>query len=71
MYGTCLSLSKQLKMSTVAEGVEDKSDWEFVRKSECEIAQGYFIGRAMAPESVLSWSARWRDRARSDFPEAD
>jgi EAL domain-containing protein (putative c-di-GMP-specific phosphodiesterase class I) len=71
MYGTCLGLGKQLGMSTVAEGVEDKNDWEFVRSSDCEIAQGYFVGRAMAPEGVLSWAARWRERAALGFTESD
>ena len=71
MYSTCLGLAKQLNMSTVAEGVEDKNDWEFVRASECEIAQGYFVGRAMAPESILGWSAKWRDRVGRGFPEGD
>jgi len=70
MYGTCLGLAKQLKMSTVAEGVEDKNDWEFVRLSECETAQGYFVGRAMAPEGLLSWAAKWRERVAHGFPEA-
>jgi EAL domain-containing protein (putative c-di-GMP-specific phosphodiesterase class I) len=71
MYDTCLGLARQLKMSTVAEGVEDKRDWEFVRASECETAQGYFVGRAMAPESILGWSAQWRERVSRGFPEAD
>ena len=70
MYGTCLGLAKQLKMSSVAEGVEDKNDWEFVRLSDCEIAQGYFVGRAMAPEGLLSWAAKWRERVAHGFPEA-
>ena len=70
MYGTCLGLAKQLKMSTVAEGVEDKNDWEFVRMSDCEIAQGYFVGRAMAPELFRSWVAKWKERAAQGFPEA-
>ena len=43
MYRTCLGLAKQLKMLAVAEGVEDRSDWEFVRGTECDVAQGYFI----------------------------
>jgi len=71
MYSTCLGLARQLKMSTVAEGVEDKQDWEFVRQSDCEAAQGYFVGRAMPPESVMGWAARWRARIGQGFPEAD
>ena len=71
MYNTCLGLARQLKMSTVAEGVEDKHDWEFVRASECETAQGYFVGRAMPPEAMLGWAAKWRSRSKAGFPEGD
>jgi EAL domain-containing protein (putative c-di-GMP-specific phosphodiesterase class I) len=71
MYNTCLGLAKQLKMSTVAEGVEDKHDWEFVRASECEIAQGYFVGRAMPPEAMIPWAARWEKRRQAGFSEGD
>jgi len=71
MYGTCLGLAKQLKMSTVAEGVEDRADWDFVRASECDTAQGYFVGRAMPPESLMGWHSRWQERVRLGFPEED
>ncbi len=71
MYDTCLGLARQLKMSTVAEGVEDKHDWEFVRASDCETAQGYFVGRAMPPEAMMGWAAKWRRRSQTGFPESD
>jgi EAL domain-containing protein (putative c-di-GMP-specific phosphodiesterase class I)/ActR/RegA family two-component response regulator len=71
MYDTCLGLARQLKMSTVAEGVEDRNDWEFVRASECEIAQGYFVGRAMPPEAMPAWAAKWRQRFQAGFPDKD
>jgi len=71
MYGTCLGLAKQLKMSTVAEGVEDRADWDFVRASDCDTAQGYFVGRAMPPESLMGWHSRWQERVRLGFPEED
>jgi EAL domain-containing protein (putative c-di-GMP-specific phosphodiesterase class I) len=67
MYHTCLGLAKQLQMGSVAEGVEDQNDWDFVRATECDTAQGYFVGRAMPAEAVLSWSAKWRERARQAF----
>jgi len=71
MYNTCLGLARQLKMSTVAEGVEDRHDWEFVRASDCEIAQGYFVGRAMPPEAMPGWAAKWSKRSQAGFPESD
>ncbi len=67
MYHTCLGLAKQLQMGAVAEGVEDRNDWDFVRSTECETAQGYFVGRAMPAEAILSWSAKWRERVGKDF----
>jgi EAL domain-containing protein (putative c-di-GMP-specific phosphodiesterase class I) len=54
-------------MGAVAEGVEDRNDWDFVRSTECETAQGYFVGRAMPAETILSWSAKWRERVKQDF----
>ena len=71
MYNTCLGLARQLKMSTVAEGVEDRHDWEFVRASDCEIAQGYFVGRAMPPEAMPGWAAKWSKRSQAGFPDGD
>jgi EAL domain-containing protein (putative c-di-GMP-specific phosphodiesterase class I)/DNA-binding NarL/FixJ family response regulator len=71
MYGTCLGLAKQLKMRTVAEGVEDRNDWDFVGASDCETAQGYFVGRAMPPESILGWSSRWKERVARGFANED
>ena len=71
MYDTCLGLARQLKMTAVAEGVEDRHDWEFVRTSECEIAQGYFIGRAMSPENIPGWLSKWQSRIANGFEEKD
>lgn len=63
IYDASLGLAKQLGMETVAEGVEDLDDWNFVRQSGCDLAQGYFIARPMAPAEVVPWIGRWRERA--------
>ena len=42
-----LNLARQLGMEVVAEGVEDREDWDFLRGSGCDLAQGYFIARPM------------------------
>jgi EAL domain-containing protein (putative c-di-GMP-specific phosphodiesterase class I) len=58
------SLARQLDMRTVAEGIEDADDWNFLRYTSCELAQGYFIGRPMAaaelPQWLDSWTRRWK-----------
>lgn len=60
MFNSSLGLAKQLGMSVVAEGVEDQNDWEFIRKSECDIAQGYFIAKPMPAAELPGWIQSWQ-----------
>lgn len=57
--GSC-HMAKALNMKIVAEGVEDGDDWDFVRRSGCHQAQGYFIARPMPGEAVAEWIQAWR-----------
>ncbi|MDP4029869.1 MAG: EAL domain-containing response regulator [Gallionella sp.] len=59
MFDHSLGLAKQLGMEVVAEGVEDQADWDFVRKSGCDIAQGYFIARPMPAADLPGWMQSW------------
>lgn len=54
-----LRLARELRMKTVAEGIEDRSDWEAVRAAGCEVGQGYFIARPMPAEEFAPWLERW------------
>jgi EAL domain-containing protein (putative c-di-GMP-specific phosphodiesterase class I) len=49
-------------MKTVAEGPEDREDWDFLKASGCDLAQGYFIAKPMPGSEVLGWIADWEDR---------
>ena len=60
MFDHCLGLAKQLRMNVVAEGVEDQSDWDFVCKTECDIAQGYFIAKPMPADDLPGWIQTWQ-----------
>ncbi|MBV5297661.1 MAG: EAL domain-containing response regulator [Rhodoferax sp.] len=62
MFDASLNLARQLKMETVAEGVEDRADWNFLRQRGCDIAQGYFIARPMPAEDFPAWLADWEQR---------
>jgi EAL domain-containing protein (putative c-di-GMP-specific phosphodiesterase class I) len=55
MFDHSLGLAKQLGMEVVAEGVEDQADWDFVCKTGCDIAQGYFIARPMPAADLPAW----------------
>jgi len=60
MFDSSLGLARQLGMEVVAEGVEDQADWDFVRKTGCEIAQGYFIARPMPAADLPGWIQSWQ-----------
>lgn len=59
IYSASLMLAQRLGMKTVAEGVEDREDWDFVRSTGCDIAQGYFIAKPMPATKILDWIAAW------------
>lgn len=59
MFEHSLGLAKQLGMSVVAEGVEDRADWDFVRGTACDTAQGYFIARPMPAADLPGWMRVW------------
>jgi EAL domain-containing protein (putative c-di-GMP-specific phosphodiesterase class I) len=64
LFETSLSLAKQLDMESVAEGVEDQADWNFIRISKCDLAQGYFIARPMSAVDLPGWIQSWKERVR-------
>ena len=49
-------------METVAEGVEDQADWDFLQQQDCDVAQGYFIARPMPAEQFIPWMLDWEKR---------
>jgi len=55
-------MARKLRMTTVTEGVEDKADWDFLRKVGCDFAQGYFIAKPMPAAEVPDWIAGWETR---------
>lgn len=64
-----LGLARQLGLEVVAEGVEDREDWNFLRRARCNLAQGYFIARPMPaadlPGCIETWEARLREESLS------
>ncbi len=62
IFFASLGLAKELGMEVVAEGVEDLADWEFLRKTSCDLAQGYFIARPMPAGDLIPWTALWLER---------
>jgi EAL domain-containing protein (putative c-di-GMP-specific phosphodiesterase class I) len=54
-----LTLARNLRLKSVAEGVETQEDWDLLRDLGCDEAQGYFIARPMPADAFLDWHASW------------
>lgn len=67
MYDASLGLARQLGMLVVAEGVEDRRDWDFVRRSGCDFAQGYWIARPMPAADLPGWIDAWQKRLQAEI----
>jgi EAL domain-containing protein (putative c-di-GMP-specific phosphodiesterase class I)/ActR/RegA family two-component response regulator len=67
MYDASLSLARQLGMEIVAEGVEDRNDWDLLQRTGCDLAQGAFVSRPMLPEKLPAWIEAWRERVRTEL----
>lgn len=53
LVGAILTLAGSLGMKTVAEGVENPEQAEFLRLGGCDIAQGYYYFKPLEPEAAL------------------
>jgi diguanylate cyclase (GGDEF)-like protein/PAS domain S-box-containing protein len=50
-----IDLADALKLRVVAEGVEDRATWDVLAGLGCEIAQGYFLSRPLAADTLEAW----------------
>lgn len=55
-------LAHYLKLSVVAEGVEDETTYDYLKEVGCSIAQGYYIAKPMPAVEYFKWleSNRWK-----------
>ncbi|SDY94283.1 EAL domain-containing protein [Nitrosomonas sp. Nm33] len=67
IYDASLALAKQLNMEAVAEGVEDRDDWELLRRTGCDLAQGNFISKPLLAEEIPDWIKVWLKRVQTEF----
>lgn len=53
LIDTILAMGKVLKLQVVAEGVETKEQYEFLKRRECDVIQGYYFEKPMDEESFI------------------
>jgi diguanylate cyclase (GGDEF)-like protein len=67
-----VDLGRNLGFRVVAEGVENAETWDQLCVLGCDVAQGYFLARAMVPADATRWlAARTPERAPGEAPPAD
>ena len=59
-----ISLGHNLRLTVVAEGVEDEHQLEFLRARGCDETQGYFFSKPLPAEEFAVWLAENRDGTR-------
>ncbi len=54
-----IDLARKLSIECVAEGVETDEDWQLVEKLGCDIVQGYYTAKPMAPADFIPWAKEY------------
>jgi len=57
-----VSMAQQLGIATVAEGVENESQLDLLRRFGCDVVQGYHFSRPLGPDALLEYARRSRQR---------
>lgn len=50
-----IDLAHNFNLQVTAEGIEDQTTLDHLQAMGCNYAQGYFLGRPMAPEALEDW----------------
>lgn len=59
---SCVELSRQLELMTVAEGVETAADFQYVKAVGCDVAQGFGIAQPLPASDFIAWQRQWKEQ---------
>jgi EAL domain-containing protein (putative c-di-GMP-specific phosphodiesterase class I)/FixJ family two-component response regulator len=57
-----LEIGRKLGLTTVAEGVETRKEWDMLAGLGCDLAQGYLIARPMTASAFDQWATSWAEQ---------
>ncbi|MBP2639358.1 MAG: diguanylate cyclase/phosphodiesterase [Firmicutes bacterium] len=55
IIASIIDMAHVLKMSVVAEGVEKERQYNYLVQNQCDVIQGYFIGRPVSGEEAIQF----------------
>lgn len=72
---SAIELAHRLNMCSVAEGIESRDEWDFLRLSHCDHGQGHYVARPMPEDEIPDYASRSRrhltdERSRPPPPGA-
>lgn len=65
-YDANLAIARQLNMKVGAVGVENIGEWDVLRLTGCDYAQGSFIANPMPAEELADWMQVWQSRLQNE-----
>jgi len=65
----CILLANELKMTSVAEGIESQDIWDKLKELNCDMAQGYFIPRPIPIDACCEWATKNNTYKLASSPE--
>jgi EAL domain-containing protein (putative c-di-GMP-specific phosphodiesterase class I) len=57
-----IDLAHGLGLTVTAEGIETEDQLKLLRELGCDVAQGFFVGRPLEPDSLQAWMLEWSER---------
>jgi EAL domain-containing protein (putative c-di-GMP-specific phosphodiesterase class I) len=56
-----VDLARNLRLRTIAEGVESEAIWQQLADVGCDSAQGFYLARPMTADLMMGWLREYAD----------
>lgn len=61
-----MGLGRSLKLTVLAEGVENMEQYRLLKQQNCHVAQGYLLSKPLPPQDLEKWIQAWHPRTMAD-----
>jgi EAL domain-containing protein (putative c-di-GMP-specific phosphodiesterase class I)/GGDEF domain-containing protein len=64
LCATIVAMARQMKLQTVAEGIEEAGELEVIHQIGCHVGQGYLFSRPITPVEFTQLLLKWAELSR-------